>query len=377
MRTAGRIRQVRRLGGVEFAILSDGLDQIQLVLEAPETRVRRGHLVEAEGLIREIASRKELLVADLVIVQMPDPDSAGARATLEEVMDPRREEAQRMRVVATQVIHRFLAEESFAPIQSPSLTGPWVKGETGSFKTSFGGAEAYLSISNMLYHQMALATRFHRVYELGKLHRDERPSSRRRLAEFTVLDIGQAWSDLDLLVALVERLIQEIHQELASLNNRFLRLPERVSFDRIAYTELLAAVGAPAKAVRLPTQARRWLAKEFPGFVWVYGSPRSGRPFYMKADGETCNDVQLWFNAPFPLAAGGERECCREQLERRLRDAEKDPSHFEFYLSALSLGAPPMCGIGMGLERFLAVLACPADAADFSFFPRYAGRLDS
>lgn len=66
--------------------------------------------------------------------------------------------------------------------------------QTGAFGVKFYDDDCFLSISNMMYHEIMMVNGFSKVYEFLKCFRKEIPSSKHRLAEFTMLVICMAYT---------------------------------------------------------------------------------------------------------------------------------------------------------------------------------------
>lgn len=374
VRVAGRVMKVRDHGAIAFVDLADGLGRVQLVLESLPHGLRRGALLDVEGIVERQGARGSIKV-DRVRTHVPSTSTADRDAA--RLADSLTAEANLVRSRAVSVVHRFFAEGGFLPVASPTIVGEWAVGRTPSFDLDFYGESARLSISNMTAHQQLLALPYPRIYELGKLFRAERPSSRGRLAEFTILDVGMAWSRLDDLLVVVEQLLQALFREVAALSLRQLNDVVSLTFERVTVDNVVAAVGPGAlTGSQFTGPARQWLAERSDGFLWVLGFPEHTRPFYVRTVEGRGVDAQLWYRGRRYLAAGGEREVDPNVVVKKLRERGKAPESYDAYLTALADGAPPMVGMGMGLERLLASCLPTAAVADFTWFPRYMGHLE-
>lgn len=372
----GRIMRARHLGAISFYVLYDQFSQIQIVDGETSKRSRKpgkGDLVTFRGAIIREGDKVEIHASKIDFIS-ERPSDPGAR---DRAFDEYSIERDWVRARTTQVIHAFFASLDFMPVQSPSIVSNWVEGQTGSFSTQFYEEPASLSISNMLYHQILLTKRFSRIYELGKVFRMETPSSRHRLAEFTIIDIGMAWATVRDIQGIVQELVTRIHAATKLLPLKTATIPDTISFGHVAYDHILSAVGlSETTGSQLPSKAKRWLNEKFESFVWVNGFPRKTRPFFVRSVNEQCDDTQLWYRGKIYIAAGGARETCPDIARQKILDEGKNPARYADYLGALDLGSPPMVGIGMGIERFLATWIDPSCAADFNSFPRFRGHLE-
>lgn len=278
-----------------------------------------------------------------------------------------------------QFTHKFMMEHNFLPVMSPSIVSDWPDGNTTPFALDFNGADARLSISNMLYHQMMISSGFSRIYELGKLFRKEHPSNRRRLAEFTIIDISIATPNRSVLMSFFEEYIKYMVGCLSIFRSEAFHIPKTFEFDTVDYDDLIAAAGVTGEEVsgaQLPRRVRNHIAKEYSSFLWVTGFPPGTRPFYTAECDGKCDDFQLWFKGINYIAAGGLTETDYTKYIPRMRERGQKVASFSTYLSGIEYGQPPVAQIGMGVERFLACLTETSVAAEFGWFPRYGTNLN-
>lgn len=366
----GRITSVRSHGAVCFVDLTWDGQTIQIVANG-DLKARRLDLAIVRASVVMTGDRVELRLVEILDLQAPvDRVSAG----LQPLRNAGKGTALRTRAILESAARGELEGRGFIPVRSPGIVGDWVRGQTGAFELTYYGNAAFLTISNMLCHQMLLGSGFSRVYELGPIYREEHPSSRHRLAEFTILDIGMSFAGIDQLFQVVEATLDAICVAVAAFRPDILVPDVPSPIPRIEHAELLGAAGLEATSgSQLPVAARRWLAEEFPGFVWVVGFPEHTRPFFVRAVDGTCVDGQLWYQGRIYLAAGGERETNLDEIRRRIKSEGKDIGQYDFFMEHLGAGLPPSVGIGMGIERFLAAVITGA-AVDYAAFPHLVGR---
>lgn len=368
---AGRIRGVRPHGALTFYDLTWGGASIQVV-GRPPIRLGRLDLVVLQGTVRRTECRPELELASVAWRSSPRDR---CRSDALPLLSEDRTVALTTRAAVERSARSILDGLGFVPVRSPGIVGDWAKGQTGAFDLTYYGRAAHLTISNMLSHQILLGSGIGDVYELGPVFRAETPRSRKRLADFTILDIGMSFADLDDLLAVEEDCVRGMCTALRTQHpERDVPVPPG-PFPRVAYSDLLSKAGLErTSGAQLPAQVRNLLATTYDGFVWVVGFPARTRPFFVKARDGVCMDAQLWYRGRIYLAAGGERETSPDEMIRRIEAEGKNPQRYEFFLQYLEAGLPPSAGMGMGLERFLATLLDGA-ASDFAAFPEPLGRL--
>ena len=82
-----------------------------------------------------------------------------------------------------------LDDERFVEIHSPKLQGAATESGASVFKVNYFGRPAFLAQSPQLAKQMAIASDFERVYEIGAVFRAENSNTHRHLTEYTGLDL--------------------------------------------------------------------------------------------------------------------------------------------------------------------------------------------
>ncbi|EOL43658.1 amino acid--tRNA ligase-related protein [Enterococcus caccae] len=276
-----------------------------------------------------------------------------------------------IRSEATKQVYRILTEKGLLPVQSPTITSKWVKGNTNPFKISYYGKERFLSISNMVYHQLMISNGMSDIFELGKLHREELSSGKMKLSEFTTLDISRSFCQIDDICSLFEELIIELWLSLSKIDLLNLTLIEEVRFDRINYQDLLKKSGQKSfTGSQLPAKCRNYLQTNFSSFVWVTNFDVRKRPFYTKSYNGISIDAQLWYRGKQYFAAGSEIETDIEKILDNMNIRGNDPKLYREYLSSMKNGFPPMAMIGMGFEMLLSHLFKESFTIDYAYFPR-------
>ncbi len=276
-----------------------------------------------------------------------------------------------IREQATLFIHKFFEKCELAPVQSPNIVSNWVEGKTVPFKVNYYNSDRYLSISNMIYHQLLLSKGMTAIYEFGVLHREELSSGKNKLSEYTTIDVSKLSCNIDEICNVFENLIVELREYLAQNNYYNIELIESVSFDTIDYKELLFNAGVSNfTGAQLPRECRDYLKRNYDSFVWIRNFDITKRPFYTKSENGITDDVQLWFKGDKYFAAGSGIENDYEKIIDNLKNRNRREGNYKYYLSQAKKGIPPMSMIAMGFEMLLSCLVKDSYTIDFSFFPR-------
>lgn len=284
---------------------------------------------------------------------------------------PRTMELLGLRSLVVREMHALFREWDYVPIDSPKIVSEWALGDTIPFEVQFYDRKEFLTISNMIYHQMLACNGFNRFYEIGKLFRRETPSNRRKLAEFTIVDISRVGVGINGVMSDFENLISATVSTLTKHAN-FATTLEKVRFETIDWTDLTErAGGSGGNGSQLNSDCRRYLNEHYDSFVWVTGFPVNKRPFYTKSTDGISHDCQLWYRGQLYLVAGSEVETDPEVLRQRIRGKGSDPRRYREFLNVVEAGMPLVSMAGMGLERLLSLVLNETVASDFTVMPRY------
>jgi aspartyl-tRNA synthetase len=339
----------------------------RVVCESPILKIKRfdvikvsGHFTEVEGIIEIKAEKIELISS---------PINRTSSNNLDLLSESKRN-CLRIRHLFIESAQKFFIANNFVSVTSPTIVGDWVKGQTHAFPVQFYNNNCNLTISHMIYHLIFLISGLDKIYEIGPLFRAERPSSPKRLAEFTILDIGLSGTVEDLIFC-IENIITFFFNSLINISSYKIHVPKSIYFEKISYAELLSKAKIPQlNGSQINNKTRNFLNSNYESFVWITNFPPQKRPFFVKEEGGSCCDCQLWFKGSMYFAAGGERELIAEILKNKILNEGKSPSDYKFLLDYYEVGLPNIAGIGLGIERFLAVF-CGGVAADYIAFPRY------
>ena len=192
----------------------------------------------------------------------------------------------RVRHSLSQAIHRFFHDEGFFWIHTPNITASDAEGAGEMFRVStldlanlprnaegkidytrdFFGREAFLTVSGQLNVE-AYCLAMSKVYTFGPTFRAENSNTSRHLAEFWMIEPEIAFADLSADADLAERFLKYIFTALLAERGDDMKFfAERVdkdcvarverfvtaSFERMTYTEAIAALGEERQDVRVP-----------------------------------------------------------------------------------------------------------------------------
>jgi lysyl-tRNA synthetase, class II len=232
VRLAGRLMLIRRQGKLVFATMRDGSGAIQLLVSQAEVGEETfsdfqgldlGDWVGVEGEVittrRGELSVKASSFALLAKALRPLPDKwhglsdVDTRFRRREVDLMVNEEARRVfqvRFAAVAAIRRFLDGRGFVEVETPILHPVPGGAAARPFVTHHHALDMdlYLRIAPELYLKRLVVGGFERVYEIGRVFRNEGLSTRHN-PEFTMLEAYQAFADYTDMMTLTEQLVAD------------------------------------------------------------------------------------------------------------------------------------------------------------------------
>ncbi|HMC79949.1 MAG TPA: amino acid--tRNA ligase-related protein, partial [Acidimicrobiia bacterium] len=236
VRVAGRLLLIRRQGKLVFATLRDGTAAIQLFVSQAEVgeealaefaRLDLGDWIGVEGEVmttrRGELSVKVRTFALLAKSLRPLPDKWHGLSDVDTRFRRRyvdlivNEEARRVfqvRFAAITAIRRFLDARAYVEVETPVLHPVPGGAAAKPFVTHHNALDMdlYLRIAPELYLKRLIVAGFERVYEIGRVFRNEGLSTRHN-PEFTMLEAYQAYADYTDMMTLTEELVAHAARE--------------------------------------------------------------------------------------------------------------------------------------------------------------------
>ena len=431
---AGRVVFVRNTGKLCFATLQEGLSladsgtRLQVMLSLAEvgaeslakwkTEIDLGDFVSVTG--RVISSRRgELSVlasswtlASKALRPLPTlhnelSDETRVRQRYADLVV--REAARdmvRTRAAITRSVRETLHREGYVEIETPVLQLVHGGAHARPFRTHLNAfdTDMTLRIALELFLKRAVVGGVDRVYEIGRIFRNEGIDSTHS-AEFTMLEVYQAWGDQRTIAALIQQIIVDVADLLGS---RLLPTPHgEIDLDGEwpwlpVYPTLSAKLGEEitpqTSAEVLRALAKRhevevepgWDAEKLvlelfgelvePGLIqptFVYDYPPSAQPL-ARPHRSDPDLIEAWDLIIGGMERGtGFSELVDPVIQRdrltaqSLAAAAGDQEAMQLdedFLRALELGAPPMGGLGLGIDR-LVMLFTNAGIRETILFP--------
>ena len=313
---------------------------------------------------------------------------------------------KRSRILAA--IRKYLADEGFMEVETPMLVSNAGGAAARPFETHFNALDEDLKlrISLELYLKRLIVGGMERVYEIGRVFRNEGLDTRHN-PEFTLMELYQAYTDYHGMMDLTENLYRFVAQEVLGttkivyngiemdLGQPFARMTmveavkkySGVDFDEI---HTLAEAKAAAKEHNIEVEARHKkgdiLNLFFEEFVeehlvqptFIMDHPVEISPLTKKKpeNPEYTERFEFFMNGWEMANAYSELNDPIDQRERfkaqeeLLAQGDEEANHTdEDFLNALEIGMPPTGGIGFGIDRMCMLLTDSAAIRDVLLFP--------
>lgn len=307
------------------------------------------------------------------------------------IRSPRQVAILRIRDHIIWSLRSFFREEGYVLTDTPILTPTACEGTTTLFETEYFDEKAYLSQSGQLYLE-ALAAAVGRVYDFGPTFRAEKSKTRRHLMEFWMLDAEAAFMDHEQSMAVQERMVTRVVQdvlsqcagELATLGRDTTALAKIAPpFPRLTYDDAIAWLSKHGSDIALgddlgaDDETLLSNAHEKPVFITHY--PTTIKAFYMKPlpdrpDRVLCADL-LATEGYGEMIGGSQRIDDLQLLEQRFDEHKLPKKDFSWYLDLRRYGSFPHSGFGIGLERTVAWICGLDHVREAIPFPRTLNRL--
>jgi len=425
---AGRLTTIRDMGKSIFADINDGSDRFQIYVQKKalgEDAFKAFKLldigdhigVEGEQFITrtgeptiKVASWALLSKALLPLPEkfhgLKDVESRYRQRYLDLISNPDSRELFNKRIATLREIRRFLVERGFYEVETPMMQPQAGGAAARPFVTHYTAlnTEMFLRIAPELYLKRLLVGGFDKVFELNRNFRNE-GLDRTHNPEFTMLEIYEAYSDVNGMRELIQSMILDVAESVygtLKVGSEALPIDLTPPWREATYRELiLARMGEdwydlslddararaeaegldldPAWDMLLVTHEvyEKLIEKTLQQPTFVTRLPAQLIPL-----AKACPDDPSVVDV-FELVIAGQEVApayteMNDPIEQRARlndqageDAEKIDEEF---LTALEHGMPPAGGMGVGIDRLVMILSGVDAIRDVILFPQLKPR---
>ncbi len=305
-------------------------------------------------------------------------------------------------------IRKYLDGEGFMEVETPMLVANAGGAAARPFETHFNALneDLKLRISLELYLKRLIVSGLERVYEIGRVFRNEGLDTRHN-PEFTLMELYQAYTDYNGMMDLTENLYRHVAQDVLGTTKivyNGIEMDLGKPFERITMVDAVKKYsGVDWNEVETLEQARE-LAKAhniefeerhkkgdilnlfFEEFVeehlvqptFVMDHPIEISPLTKKKpeNPDYVERFEFFMNGWEMANAYSElndpidqRERFKAQEEQLAQGDEEANTTDEDFLNALEIGMPPTGGIGFGIDRMCMLLTDSAAIRDVLLFP--------
>ena len=390
----GRIRAIREHGGSTFIHFEDGTAKIQAYFKKGKLGEKTykffldnfdiGDFIEISGVLFktkrgektiEVVSFKILAKSLLPLPEkwhgLKDVEERFRKRYLDLIMNPEVKEKFEMRSKIVEELRHILNEQGFLEVETPILQ-PIPGGALAKpFKTHLNALnlDLYLRVAPELYLKRLLVGGFEKIYEIGRCFRNEGIDAYHN-PDFTMLELYWAYQDRDGLMKFVEKTITDLVEKIKKtqeINYQGQKISFKTPWLRIRFKDLVKKTKGVGLDELFKEISRRKLIQ--PTFVIDHPVEMA---ILAKAKTDQTKEAHR-----FQLVAGGieiingfsELNDSLEQ-ERRFRTAKIETERKDKdFLEALQYGMPPAAGLGVGIDRLVALLTDSHSLREVILFP--------
>ena len=430
-KVAGRIMFIRKMGKASFFSIQDKTGSIQIYISVNDIGEEAyelfksadiGDIVGVYGKVMKTKTGevtiKCLEYTHLVKALRPLPEKFHGLVDKEEryrrryvdlMMNEESKKVAFMRPKIIRCIRNFLDNQGFTEVETPILTSLLTGASARPFSTHHNAQDIdmYLRIALELNLKRLLVGGMERVYEIGRTFRNEGMDPMHN-PEFTMMEVYQAYSDLEGMMDLTENMYKTIANEVCGKTTfHFLGHDIDVAgeWKRVSMTDAIKEkTGIDFKAIdsldeclklaeehhiELEEHEKQYghiINKFFEKYVeetlieptFLYGHPIEISPLTKKdpEDPRFTQRFELFISGHECANAYTELNDPDDQLERfEAQLKEKDMGNAEAndidmdFIEALEYGMPPTGGIGYGIDRLVMLFTEQESIRDVLLFP--------
>ncbi len=426
---AGRITSWRDMGKANFIDVRDSSDRMQIYVRIDDIgedsfkefkKWDLGDIVGVTGFVfrtkrGEISVHcKEIILLSKSLLPLPekwhglrDKEERYRKRYLDLIANPDVKKTFVTRSLILREIRAYLDNLGFLEVDTPVLHTLEIGAAARPFRTHHNALDIdmYLRIETELYLKKLVVGGFDKVYEVGRIFRNEGMDATHN-PEFTTIEMYQAYTDYFGMMDLIEDLYRTVamkicgtdvvpyKDQMINIGKKWERLTmveavkKQTDCDYYSWTSDEDARSAAKNLhVEVSTNATKGdvLVALFEAYVEdkliqptiIYDYPVENSPLAKRKPSEPMftERFEYFINASEFGNAFSELNDPIDQRERFVKQVEekrKQGANAELdedFLTALEYGLPPTGGLGMGLDRFVMLLTDSASIRDVLLFP--------
>ena len=340
---------------------------------------------------------------------LKDTDLRYRQRYVDLIMNPEVKETFVKRSRIIKELRRILDEKGFMEVETPILNTIVTGDAARPFITHHNtlDLDMYLRIAPELYLKRLIVGGFDKVYEIGRLFRNEGMDIKHN-PEFTNIELYAAYQDYNDMMNTAEEIISTIAQNVlgtTKINYQGQSIDLTPGWKRISMIDAIKEVtGIDFNEIITDEEAQKLLAEK--GLILEPGKETRGHiisQFFEEYVEETLIQPTFVIDYPveisplakkkkddpryterFELFIGGREygnayselndpidqyQRFLKQVEAKEKGDEEAGGMDEDFVTALEIGLPPTGGMGIGLDRLVMLLTNSASIRDVIFFP--------
>ncbi len=427
---AGRMMGRRIMGKASFAHLQDNDGKIQIYVKRDDVGEEAyaafkqddiGDIFGVKGFVFKTKTgevsvhAQEIILLTKSLKPLPEKfhgltntDMRYRQRYVDLIMNPESKDALVKRSKIISAIRRYLDTQNFIEVETPVLVHNAGGAAARPFMTHFNALDVdmKLRISLELYLKRLIVGGMERVYEIGRVFRNEGIDTRHN-PEFTLMELYQAYTDYHGMMDLTENMYRFVAQEVLGtttivyngvemdLGKPFARITmvdavkqySGVDFNQIHTLEEARAV---AKEHNIEFEKRHkkgdilnlffetYVEEHLIQPTFVMDHPIEISPLTKKkpSNPEYVERFEFFMNGWEMANAYSELNDPIDQRERfaaqeeQFKQGDEEANHTdEDFLNALEIGMPPTGGIGYGIDRMVMLMTDSSSIRDVLLFP--------
>ncbi len=427
---AGRIRAIRGQGKIKFIVLEDASGSIQLFCRINSmtesswdllSKLDMGDIISAKGIVtRTRRGELSLIPSEITLLSkscrplpekfhgLSDKEIRYRQRYVDLIMNPEVKETFTKRSKIIAAMRQYMASLGYMEVETPILQDIMGGANARPFITHFNALdqENYLRIATELHLKRLLVGGFERVYEIGRIFRNEGMDPTHN-PEFTSMEAYQAYGDLQDMKDLAEGFIKAACHAVSDteiLDYQGQTIDLSGTWRSISMSDLVSEVVGVNLDLDTPIETYRELCDKHeiaynndwtqgkllaelydelgeasivnPTFVVDYpvevsplakrkdDDPRLTDRFELVIAGHEYANAFSELNDPVDQEAR-----FAAQMEAKAAGDDEAMEHDTDYIRALEYGMPPAGGIGLGIDRIVMLLCNEPSIRDVLLFP--------
>ncbi|MBQ8448908.1 MAG: lysine--tRNA ligase [Clostridia bacterium] len=427
---AGRMMSRRVMGKASFAHIADATGKIQAYVKRDDVGTDDyadfkkwdiGDIIGITGVVFKTQTGETSIHAHSIkllaksLLPLPekfhglkDTDLRYRQRYVDLIVNPEVRDTFVKRSQILKEVRAYLDSKGFLEVDTPILLPIEIGASARSFKTHHNtlDMDMYLRIETELYLKRLIVGGMDRVYEVGRIFRNEGMDTKHN-PEFTTVELYQAFTDYHGMMDLVEELYKQLAERVCgSLVITYqgkeidlgkwerLTMVEAVKkYSGCDYNDWATDEDARACAkehhVEVPENATKGtvLAEFFDAFVeekliqptFIYDYPVENSPLAKRKPGNPAftERFEYFINATEFGNAFSElndpidqKERFEKQVAAKLAEDPNSKAQVDYdFITALEYGMPPTGGLGFGIDRLVMLLTDSASIRDVLLFP--------